>query len=356
MNKAIRLVLALLALIGIGAAIGKAFIWGDAVVNYGSYVPWGLWVSLYAFLVGVAAGAAWFGFYMGSKNNSLGWVKLGYSTAAISLVGALAFIGLDLGKPMKGISIFFSPSFSSPLAWASWGYALFIIAVLVFLFKGAESTKSPIVWVALVASVLFLAAETLFFSGMIARPLWNSWSNGVAFITSALASGGAMVYGIAHLTAPQLIKESAGLRKLVLYTIVLHILVGVGHSALESKIPEGMAQVTDWKYWVLFVGLGAVAAFLFSKPTLAAWGSLLALLSIIAYKVSFVSAAFTEAAFPQLPQAFQSSRLSLVYFPSTVEWLVAVGLLSLVLLSIIVVMPKVLDQSKVSGKSNSVKA
>lgn len=356
MNKAVRLVLALLALIGIGAAIGKAFIWGDAVVNYGSYVPWGLWVSLYAFLVGTAAGAAWFGFYMGYKNNSVGWVKLGYSTAAISLVGALAFIALDLGKPMKGITIFFSPSFSSPLAWASWGYALFIIAVLILLVKGTESVKSPIVWAALAASVLFLAVETLFFSGMIARPLWNSWSNGLAFITSALASGGALVYGIAYLTAPQLISESAGLRKLILSAIILHLVIGVGHAGLEVKLPEAMAQLSDWKYWVLFVGLGVVAAYLFSKPATAALGSLLALLSIIAYKVSFVSAAFTEAPFPGLPQAFQNARLSLVYSPSTIEWLVAIGLLALVLLVIMVAVPKVLAQSKGSSKSNPLKA
>jgi Ni/Fe-hydrogenase subunit HybB-like protein len=191
---------------------------------------------------------------------------------------------------------------------------------------------------------------------MIARPLWHSWSNGLAFITSALASGGALVYGIAGLTAPQLVKESAGLRKLILSVIIIHLIVGLGHSGLEAKLPEAMAQLTDWKYWVLFVGLGAAGALLFSKAATAVWGSLLALLSIIAYKVSFVSAAFTEAAFPGLPQAFQNNRLTLAYSPSTVEWLVAIGLLSLVLLAIMLAVPKVLNKAEISGKNDSLQA
>ena len=70
MNKVVRIILAVLALIGVSMAIGKVFVWGDSVVNYGSYVPWGLWVSFYVFLVGAAAGSAWLGFWLGFKNDA----------------------------------------------------------------------------------------------------------------------------------------------------------------------------------------------------------------------------------------------------------------------------------------------
>ncbi|GAB6156354.1 polysulfide reductase NrfD [Desulfosporosinus burensis] len=355
MNKLSQWVLGLLALIGIGSAVGKAFIWGDSVVNYGSYVPWGLWVSLYIFLVAAAAGATWFGFYLGYKNNSVRWIKLGFGSAAISLMGALAFIALDLGKPMKGISIFFSPSFSSPLAWASWGYALFIVTVAIIMLKGISSVRSPLVYLGLGLSILFLGAETLFFGDMIARPLWNNWGSAFAFVTSAIVAGGALIYGVAALWATDLLQQAGnGLRKLLLYAIVMHLVVEVGHLALERNLPEAMAQMTDWRFWVLFVGLGGVVAtYLLTKPATALFGVLLSLVGILAYKVTFVTAAFTQPDLGGLTEAFQDSRLSLSYTPSIVEWLVAVGLLSTVVLAIYWLIPKVLvDHTEGSTKSN----
>ena len=355
MNKLSQWVLGLLALIGIGSAVGKAFIWGDSAVNYGSYVPWGLWVSLYIFLVAAAAGATWFGVYMGYKNNSVRWIKLSYASAAISLMGALAFIALDLGKPIKGISIFFSPSFSSPLAWASWGYGLFILTVAIIVFKGISSVRSPLVYLGLVLSILFMGAETLFFGDMIARPLWNNWGSALAFVTSALVAGGALIYGATALWAPDMLKQAgSSLRKLLLYAIVLHLVVEVGHLALETHLPEAMAQLTDWRFWVLFVGLGgSVAIYLLTKPATALLGALLSLVGILAYKVTFVTAAFTQPDLPGLPEAFQDSRLSLNYTPSIVEWLVAAGLLAAVILAISWLIPKVLtDQTEGSTKSN----
>lgn len=355
MNKLSRWVLGLLALIGIGSAIGKAFIWGDSVVNYGSYVPWGLWVSLYIFLVAAAAGATWFGFLLGYKNNSVRWIKLSFGSAAISLMGALAFIALDLGKPMKGISIFFSPSLSSPLAWASWGYALFILTVAFMMFKGISSVRSPLIYLGLGLSFLFLGAETLFFGNMIARPLWNSWGSAFAFVTSAIVAGGALVYGVAALWVPDLLQQDGiRLRKLLLYAIVLHLVVEVGHLAIEMHLPEAMVQMTDWRFWILFVGLGGVVAiYLLKKPATALLGALLSLFGVLVYKITYVTAAFSQPDLAGLPESFQDSRLSLSYTPSLVEWLVAVGLLAGIVLAISWLIPKVLaDNTKGSTKSN----
>ena len=64
MNKTTRFILAVLFVLGIGAALGKALLWGESVTNYGAYVPWGLWVSLYVLLVAAAAGSAWVAVYV----------------------------------------------------------------------------------------------------------------------------------------------------------------------------------------------------------------------------------------------------------------------------------------------------
>lgn len=351
MNKFAQAILALLALSGIGTAMGKVFVWGDSVVNYGSYVPWGLWVSLYGFLVGLAAGATWFAFWLGYKNNSLRWIRIGFGSAAISLIGALAFIGLDLGKPLKGVMIFFSPSFSSPLAWASWGYVVFILAVTFIILKRINSVTSPVVILAVAASVLFISAEAWLFSGMIARPLWHSWTNVLSFITSAIVSGGALVYGVAYLFSPEsLTRDGDGLRKTLVYAIIVQLVVELGHLALAADLPEAMAQLEDWKFWVLYVGIGSLGSlYLLMKPGTAALGSALVLLGIGFYKYDFVAYAFLKPSLNGLPEAFQHSRLSMNYTPSIVEWLVAIGLLAAVGLAISLLMPVFLNEDASSS-------
>lgn len=358
MSKAAQWILALLSAMGIVLAVGKAFVWGDSVVNYGSYVPWGLWVSLYIFLVGAAAGATWFSLYLGLQARTVQWIKIGFVSAALCLIGALAFIALDLGKPVKGITIFFSPSFSSPLAWASWGYALFIVAVVILFLMKTSSYKSPLVYVAAALSLVFIVAEASFFSGMIARPLWNSWTNALAFLTSALAAGGALVYGIAHLLAPALLeKQAAKLRKGLFYAVILHLIVALGHVLLELEGAEAKVQLSDWKFWLIFVVIGSLLAlYLLRKPAQAVWGSVLVLVGMVYYKYSLVSAAFAEPAMKGLPESFQHTRLSLSYVPSAVEWLAAVGLLSLVLLVITLVIPKLTVEPIASNNDSAMKA
>ena len=54
----------------------------------------------------------------------------------------------------------------------------------------------------------------------------------------------------------------------------------------------------------------------------------LAFLGLAAYKYAFVSSGFGTEALPGLVSAFQSTRLSLSYMPSVVEWVVAVGFLA----------------------------
>ncbi|GAB6171745.1 hypothetical protein JCM15765_12230 [Paradesulfitobacterium aromaticivorans] len=128
---------------------------------------------------------------------------------------------------------------------------------------------------------------------------------------------------------------------------------------LELQAPEAKAQLSDWKFWLIFVVIGSlVSLYLLRKPTQAVWGSVLVLVGIVYYKYSLVSAAFMEPAMKGLPDSFQHTRLSLSYVPSAVEWLAAVvGLLSLIFLVITLVIPKLTsEQITTSNKDSAVKA
>ena len=60
MNQWLSRILWLAALIGFGAGLYglyQRFTLGHAAADYGSYVPWGLWIAAYVTFVGASAGA-----------------------------------------------------------------------------------------------------------------------------------------------------------------------------------------------------------------------------------------------------------------------------------------------------------
>ena len=117
MMKTVRTLLLLLFVAGIAAAFGKAFIWGESVTKYGAYVPWGLWIGIYIALVGAAAGCVAWGAWLSPQNGNGKGAETSSAllAAAICLAFGLAFVGIDLGKPLQGFRIFLHPAFASPL-------------------------------------------------------------------------------------------------------------------------------------------------------------------------------------------------------------------------------------------------
>ena len=59
MTRTIKRVLYVLAVVAVVLGIygfGSRLLFGERDVNYGSYVNWGLWVAMYLFFAGLAAG------------------------------------------------------------------------------------------------------------------------------------------------------------------------------------------------------------------------------------------------------------------------------------------------------------
>ncbi|GMB02250.1 NrfD/PsrC family molybdoenzyme membrane anchor subunit [Pelosinus sp. IPA-1] len=332
----------LLALFAIGAvlALGKVFVWGESVTNYGSYTTWGLWVGLYIFLVGLAAGAAWTGIYAAYRNhgepNQL--TNLSLIVAGVSLAFGLAFIGIDLGKPLKGSSIFLSPSFSSKLTWASWIYTLFFGCLAGYFLTQA---KRVFMILAGVAAAGFVLAEGLFFGGMVARTLWHTWLTPLSFFTSAVAAGCGMVYAVGLISSRNIIvAQGAFLRRTLIFAVITHVVVEGIH--LASGLAGGAEKViltkTMWTavpFWGMFLIVGVIAplTMLFKKSDkVNLVPPFLVLFGLAAYKYSFVRYGFSQETIPGISNAFQHARLSLTYTPSSVEWIVAIGFLSGLLL------------------------
>ncbi|MDR3561662.1 MAG: polysulfide reductase NrfD [Negativicutes bacterium] len=335
MGKMIKAVLLALFIAGAVAALGKVFIWGESVTNYGSYTPWGLWVAMYILLVGAAAGATWTGICasrsQGGEPNKMTTVS--FIVAGACLAFGLAFIGTDLGKPLKGISIFLNPSFSSKLAWASWIYAGFFACLAGYFLTNA---KKAFMYLAGITALGFLLAEGMFFGGMVARMLWNTWLTPLSFITSAVAAGSAAVYVVGRMNSREVIEEEGyHIKKVLLYSVIANVVIEVVHLVLGmsgnvEKVALTQGLLSSIPFWgFIVVGVIVPVYSLIKKPDCkCATPAVLAFIGIAAYKYSFIRYGFGVEPLPGLASAFQSPRLSVAYTPSLVEWVIAVGFIA----------------------------
>jgi len=334
MTKMWRTLLLVLFVAGIVAAAGKAFIWGESVTKYGAYVPWGLWIAIYISLVGAAAGCVGVGAWLTTQENddSGPGMPAALMAGAVCLAFGLAFVGVDLGKPMQGFRIFLHPSFSSPLAWASWLYAVFFACVAGYFMT---KVRRLLMWLAVLSAIGFTIAEGLFFGQMVARPLWNSVITTVLFLAAAAASGSALLllsWGAAGLkVAPAML---AKLRKVLLYAVVAYAAVELADVVLAmggapEKAMAAKRMISSYGFWLLFGIIGTlVPMFLLLRTKRDVLAAALVLVGAVGSKYAFVRYGFWGEPMPGIVQAFQDESLQTRYFPSTLEWIVGVGMLA----------------------------
>jgi protein NrfD len=103
-----------------------------------SFVPWGLWVAAYEYLVWLEVGSL-FMFtmlvYVFKWNSVLpGMARTLYLTATAILGMALILIGLDLGHPFRAWHVLVYPQWGSLMTWMIWLHVIYMVVLLTKLF------------------------------------------------------------------------------------------------------------------------------------------------------------------------------------------------------------------------------
>lgn len=172
-------------------------------------VSWGLYISNFTFLVGVAAAAVMLVLptYILKDFDFSRAVLIGEGLAVAALFMCLAFVTVDLGGPARawhlipGIGRFNWPN--SMLAWDVLvlnGY-LFInltipLYILMCKYQGKEPKKSiyiPGVFISVFWAVGIHMVTAFLYAGLPARPFWNNALLGPRFLASAFAAGPALI-------------------------------------------------------------------------------------------------------------------------------------------------------------------
>ncbi|MER3513056.1 MAG: polysulfide reductase [Chloroflexota bacterium] len=363
--KPLRLIL--WVLIALSLIVGA---WGvyDRLVNghenttYGSYVVWGLWVAMYLFLVGTAAGTFFFATldYLFRVKLFQGTGRLALFATLITLGAGLLHIWFDLGHMERIWKVYTRPNPQSVMAQIVWGYTLFGLLVLVMLaialrpqYRASAGGGDGRRWLALLSALglpltLFLSGGVRALLGVeISRPFWHVGLFPVQFPVFSLASGVALMLVIIGLfgdaSNPQ---QAQQLRVLAIATIVLQVVklyfLWADYSqSLYGGLPQNVAAINAvlfgpywWAFWILQILLGSlVPIFILVLPGVArrpAWTGVAGALILFGFAVARANIVFPALTVPEieaLQQAFSDPRLQFAYFPSPMEWALSIGIL-----------------------------
>jgi molybdopterin-containing oxidoreductase family membrane subunit len=358
---------------------------GHESANYGSVIPWGLWVAAYIFFIGLSAGSFLISalvYVFGVKRfESIGRIAL--FQALITLALALLAIWVDLGHMSRAFNVFAYPNFKSAMAWMIWLYTTYFLLLAVelwFLLRrdlvvgargtgfraklykalslGTKSTSDESVTrdrkivkvlatIGVPVAIMFHGGVGALFGVVAARPGWNSGLFPILFLLSALASGGALLMLVAaifqggyHRNADTIV----ALGRLVLGLLVLDVIfqaseyLVAGYGNVPGHV-EGLKLIFAgpywWVFWVWQLALGTAIpiVILATKAGRSArWAALaggLIAVGFIGVRLNIVIPALASEEVEGLTGAVDNDRISTDYFPSLMEWAVTLGIVGL---------------------------
>ena len=233
----------ILCLLGLNAYC-KQFVNGLITTNMSDQVSWGVYISNFTFIVGIAAAAAMLVIpvYIYSNEDLHDLVIFGELLAVAAILMCLAFVTVDLGRPdrfwhlIPGIG-----QFNFPHSMLSWdvvvlnGYLLLNVYICGYLLycryrnrKPAKWFYIPFVFIAIVWAISIHTVTAFLYVGLGGRHFWNSAIVGPRFLASAFTAGPALI--ILALQVVRRVTSSTALR----YGPAPHEVLPSRHATLED--------------------------------------------------------------------------------------------------------------------------
>lgn len=371
LKRAFYVISALALLIGLWGAFIRLTT-GHREAAYGSYVVWGLWVAMYLFFAGIAAGA-----FMISTLDLLFHIKIfkGIGRSAlwvglVSLAAALLSIWLDLGHMERIWKVYLQGNLGSVMAQMVWGYTLFGLLLLASLYLSIRSPESKLLKVLMIIGLPL----SLFVSGAVgallgvesSRLFWHVGLLPVQFPVFSLASGAAAMLAVIGFFGSEKSPNRAeqlwvlSIATVVLAIVKLYFLWADFSQSMYGNVPQNVEAVRSvlygpywWAFWILQILLGTlIPIFVLVQPKLArhngwaGWMGVLVLFGFAVARANIVFPALTVPEIQALTTAFSGPHLSFDYFPSLMEWAVTLGIVGLAVLAFLIGVDRLPLQTK----------
>ncbi|MCC5806703.1 MAG: polysulfide reductase NrfD [Opitutales bacterium] len=322
-----------------------------------SYVPWGLWVGVYVFLVWLEVGMILTYFLLRRflRIEGLRLLAPVAMLAAISaLLGALFVIGMDLGHPFRFWKAYLQPNFGSLMSWMIWLHTLYLgilTAELFAYFRGKVYVDrwkiylNFLTYISIPIGVLLIAVIGGLFGVVAARPFWNASVLPLMFFIASLVAGLGLLT-LLHLLfsptrgTPQYETTAIQMARVFLGAIVIGMIASLANGLVIAypNVPayaEGLKLVLFgpywWTIWIVHLGIGVLVPLVL----LSIWRTRLWAIGTasVCYLVGFtmvpVNIIIPGLAYPMptmegIKDAFYHSKLTFDYTPMFMEWQVVV--------------------------------
>ncbi len=265
---------------------------GLVVTGMTDHVSWGLYISNFAFLVGVAAAAMMVVLpaYVFEDVDFGRAVLMAEGVAVAALVMCLAFVVVDLGNPFASWHLFPVVGYLNwPRSLLAWdvivlnGYLALNLAIPFYLlynhYAGRTPEKGkyvPWIYISVFWAVSIHLVTAFLFAGLPARPFWHNALLGPRFLASAFAAGPAimiLVLWVIRTNTDYQIKDAAFSKLAMIVTVAAQInLIMLGseiftefyfftHHAVSAQYLffglDGHNALVPWIWTAILLNVGA---------------------------------------------------------------------------------------------------
>ena len=182
----------------------RQYFTGLALTGMSRDISWGLYISQFTFLVGVAAGGVMLVLpYYIHNFKAFGRITiLGEFLAIASLLMCMMFIMADLGQPLRGLNVLLYPTPNSMLFWdmcVLWGYLILNVLCGWVILTAERKQQHPPKWIYFFVylSIPFAfsihTVTAMLYCGLPGRHFWLSAIVAPRFLASAFAAGPALI-------------------------------------------------------------------------------------------------------------------------------------------------------------------
>jgi molybdopterin-containing oxidoreductase family membrane subunit len=296
------------------------------LANFNSAIPWGLWVSVYIWLVGISAGSFFLVMWGNLKNNLfLKKIRgLGITMALSTLLAGLLSIQVDLGHMERFYKLFLSPNPTSAMAWMVWLYGIYFIVLVMSLRSLKKEISKAFLRFSIIFALAIIVVESLLFA-MPPGKHWHSIIFPLHFVTASLVSAIAALILMAGILWAKEEKAELlnGLSKIALPLIVINLSIEI----IDMVFLRSMGHL---KNWILLLGnIMAIILLLRHNPfTITLAGGIEALDILLSKYNGLISTQLLEP-FKGFGQTYLEPRLQYTYLPTVFEYLVSIFLITL---------------------------
>jgi molybdopterin-containing oxidoreductase family membrane subunit len=347
-------------LLGVFLLLG-AFAWsqiltqGGAVVAMRDGYPWGLWFTNYMYFVGLSAGGlvVYASVHLFGAKQYAPLSRLAVLQAGVLVMMALLGIVTDMERPWRAVWMLLTPNATSPFVYTGSAANIYMIICFIDLWvlisrKGGEKLAMTMTLIALPFAIYLHTTTAFVLSLNKSRELWNAAVMVPIFLTSATASGIALLFIFAYLMqALTRIRFKASMFRSLATLLATVIILDLFLLLVEmltifwptSSMPGHAIRMSEFLWgsyaWaflpVVFLGLTAFALLAGRKRRGKPWVQLTA-------AIMYVIAIFLKR-YVLMAMGFVRNplgQLTGIYVPSPVEIFLALGIVAFGLLFVTV--------------------